>query len=270
MAPAFLITFRESLEAAVIVGILLAVLRTMGQSKRSIFIWSGAGVGIILSLIFAWVFKTFLGGFEGAAEEIYEGIMMLFAAGLITHLLFWMQKHSHQIKESLERKVTDILERKELWLLFFLACFSVLREGVETVIFLQAISLQSDSVFAFWAASVGCLAAIILAIAIFWSSKSISPKKFFQATSVFLVFVAAGLLAHAIVEFQGAGVLPTLIKPVFDLSGVLSESEGLGAILKALFGYDANPSLIALIAYGGFLFASFLLLFRNSQVQKKA
>lgn len=260
MAPTFLITFRESLEAAVIVGILLAVLRTLGQSKQSIFIWSGVGAGVILSLVFAWAFNILFGGFEGVAEEVYEGALMFFAAALITHLLFWMNQHSRTIRKTLEKKVTDILERKELWMLFLLAMFSVLREGVETVIFLQAISLQSDSAFAFWAASLGCLTAIGLAVMIFWSSKSVSPKRFFQATTVFLIFVAAGLIAHGVVEFQGAGLLPTFIKPLFDLSSVLSESEGIGAILKALFGYDANPSLIAVIAYATFLIGAFWLL----------
>lgn len=84
-------------------------------------------------------------------------------------------------------------------------------------------------------------------------------------TSYFLVFIAAGLLAHGIVEFQGAGVLPIIIKPVFDLSRVLSESEGIGAILKALFGYDANPSLIAVIAYVAFLVSSFAMLRRRAK-----
>ena len=253
MTATFLITFREGLEAAVIVGILLSTLRMLHAQKHSIFIWLGTILGIVMSLVLAWIFETFIGGFTGKAEKIYEGVLMLFAFGVITHMVFWIQKNARKIKSSLQNKVQEILERKELWALASLAFVAVVREGIETVIFLKAISVQSDGAVSIWAGLFGLVAAVVLASVIFMSSKRVSPKRFFQATTILLIFIAGGLLAHGIVELQGAQILPVFIKPLFDLSPVLSESEGIGSFLKALFGYDANPSLLAVVAYVGYL-----------------
>ena len=89
----------------------------------------------------------------------------------------------------------------------------------------------------------------MLACVIFFSTKKVPVKKLFSYMSYFLILIAAGLFGHAIVEFQGADVIPTFIKPIYDLSAILSEKEGLGAFLKAAFGYDANPSLLAVLGY---------------------
>lgn len=248
----FIITFRESLEASVIVGMLLAILQAFHIEKKSLYIWGGVVTGVIGSLIFAAIFHYFLGGFSGKAEKIYEGILMFLAAGMITHMVFWMGKRTKYLRTELKNKVENIIESKTLWMLGALSFFAVVREGIETVIFLNAIDAQSDW-WTFCIAIFGIISAIILSIGIYYGSKNIPTRKFFHISSIFLLFIAGGLIAHGIVELQGAGWLPTYIKPVFDLSGVLSEKEGIGQFLKALFGYDANPSLFALIAYGIFI-----------------
>lgn len=253
MFPAFIITFRESLEAGVIVGLMFAILRSYQALKQSHYIWIGVIAGIITSLLLAWAFNVFLGGFEGKNEKIYEGFLMLGACALITHLVFWMAKHGRLIKQKLETKMKDVLESKTLWMLSVIVFFSVIREGIETVIFFQAIDVQADGQASWIGAGLGVIIAVILSYLIYKGSAKIKLQKFFQISSLLLIFIAAGLLAHGIVEFQGAGWLPTYIKPLFDLSPILSEKEGLGALLKALFRYDANPSLIAVMAYIGYL-----------------
>ena len=246
---AFLITFREGLEAAVLVGILLSALRFFNAQKKSFVIWSGVGAGIVASFLFAWVFTVFTSGFEGVNEKVYEGILMFAAAGIIIHMVFWMKKYAANIREKLTKKVELSITNNDLWSLGALAMVSVMREGIETVIFMKALIVQSETSNAIVSGALGIIAAVSLAVIIFTGLKKLPLKKFFHFTSLFLIFVAAGLLAHGIVEFQGAKWIPTFIKPLYDLSPILSEKEGLGAILKALFGYDANPSLIAVVVY---------------------
>ncbi len=253
MSASFLITFREGLEAAVIVGILFSALRVFNDKKQNLLLWAGVLAGVVASIAFAWVFETFLGGFSGSAEKIYEGTLMLMAFGVITHMILWMNKTSKNLKKELTDKVQKAFEKKEIWFLVALAFTSVVREGIETVIFLKAISVQSSQGVSAWGASLGIIAAIGLGLAIYFGMKTFPVKKFFHVTGVLLIFIAAGLLAHGIVEFQGAEVLPTFIKPLFDLSPLLSEEKGLGSVLKAIFGYDANPSLLAVLAYGMYL-----------------
>ncbi len=249
MTAAYLITFREGLEAALIVGILLACLRALGAKDKQWYVWGGAGVGIALSLIFAWVFSTVIGGFEGKVEKIYEGVLMLGAAGLITHLVLWMRHKGKEIEAHLNKKVEQSLKQGALWTVAIVAMLSVVREGEETVIFFQALLAQAEGDVSIVAAVLGVVSAIALAVAIFWGTKKVPVGAFFQYTAYFLLLIAAGLVAHGIVELQGAGWLPTYIKPLYDLSAVLPEGAGLGAFLKAGFGYDANPSLIAVIGY---------------------
>ncbi len=249
MIASFLITFREGLEAAVIVGILLSTLRMMGAYKKEIFIWIGALSGVLMSFIFAATFEAFFGGFTGTAEKIYEGALMFIGFVVITHVIIWLRKYGRTFRKKIEKDVQKALQKKEIWIIAILAFTAVVREGIETVIFLKALSIQSEGTLSLWGGFLGLVAAVSLAGIIFLSSRNISPKKFFQVTGYLLLFIAGGLLAHSVVEFQGAGILPTVMKPVYNLESILSEKEGIGSFLKALFGYDSNPSLFAVIAY---------------------
>ena len=250
---AFLITFRESLEAGVIVGILFAMLRHFEAQKKGIYLWAGVSAGILCSIIFAWLFHVFLGGFSGKAEKIYEGILMVLASGLITHMIFWMKAQGKEMSQNFKKKIKKVLETKTLFMLTSISFFAVVREGIETVIFLNALQVQSGQSMPYIGAALGIIIAVALSFSIYYSTTKLSTKHFFKISSYFLIMVAAGLLAHGIVEFQGAGWMPIIQKPLYDLTTILPESNGIGLYLKTLFGYDANPSLIAVIAYILFL-----------------
>lgn len=254
---AFIITFRESLEAAIIVGILFAVLQSCKAEQFKKYVWAGVAAGVVLSIVFAWVFAEFFGGFSGKTEKIYEGFLMLGVAAFITHMVFWMKGQVGVFKKNISLKVEASLLTKAVLPMFLIAFFSVVREGIETVIFFQAIDIQSDTGISVLGGIIGVISAVILATVIQQLAIKISYKKFFRITGVLLIFIAAGLIAHGIVEFQGAGWLVTFKKPLFDLSAILSEKTGLGSFLKALFGYDANPSLIAVLGYVSFLTVAF-------------
>jgi len=249
----FIITFRETLEAAIIIGLIFSMLKVFWvEKKRKRYITLGIVLGIIMSFLFAIGFDKIFGWFEGKVEKVYEGILMLVACALITQFLIWTNSNFKNIGAKMKKSVQKIVTSGQLWMLSILAFASVVREWVETVIFFNALefSFANNDI---WYAVAGVIGAIIISYILFFSIQKINIAKVLKYTNVLFIVVAGWLLAHGIVEFQGAWVLPTIVKPLFDLSGILSEKEGIGAILKAAFSYDANPSLIAFVAYVAYI-----------------
>lgn len=245
----FIVTFRETLEAAIIIGLIFSMLRVFWvEKKRKRYISLGIILWIIMSFFFAGGFQYFFWAFEWKSEKIYEWFLMLLACGLITQFIIWTNSNFKNAGKHIKKTVEYIVTSKQLWMLSILAFASVVREWVETVIFLNALnfSLVSSDI---WLALGWMIAAIGVSGILFFSIQKINIAKVLRVTNMLFILIAGWLLAHGIVEFQWAGVFPTIIKPFFDLSWVLSETEGVWAILKAGFSYDANPSLIAFIAY---------------------
>lgn len=256
MIPSFIITFREVLEAALVVGIILSYLVRTRQTQYNNIVYLGVASGIVASIIGAVLFNTLAGGFSGRAEKIFEGITMLVGAFLLTTMILWMMKQK-QVAQELEHRVATQLSRTHKFGLFLLVFMAILREGIETVIFLGAASFVStnNSMFAAFA---GLIAAILLGYAIFLGSMKINIKKFFNITSILLILFAAGLVAHGMHELQEAKIMSTVIEHVWDINPtvnpdgsypLLHEKGYLGSILKSLFGYNGNPSLVEVFSY---------------------
>jgi high-affinity iron transporter len=260
MFPSFIITFREVLEMALIVGIVLSYLIKIKQTRFNNVIYVGVGAGIVASLIGAYVFQTFAGGFEGQAEELFEGITMLIGAALLTTMIFWMMKQQN-IARHLEEKVNFKLKHSARYGLFALIFVAILREGIETVIFLSAADMVSGQ-NGLLGALLGMAAAIGLGYLIFVGAKKISLQKFFTVTNILLILFAAGLVAHGIHELQETKVIPMIAEHVWDINPAVAvegvyplmhEKGTVGSIFKSLFGYNGNPSLIEVIGYLSYL-----------------
>jgi len=249
MAAALLITLRETLEASLVVGIVLAFLQRSNEGRYARWVWGGVAAGVLGSLALAWVFQRVVGGFEGRVEELYEGVTMLIAAGLITWMVLWMSRQGKRMKGHLEGRVGGHIRDNRPLGIFFLVFVSVLREGIETVIFLQAAFLQSQTAYHQLGAVLGIVLAIGASWLLFKGLKAFSLRRFFAVSSLMLLLFAAGLFAHAIHEFAEAHVIPELVEHVWNLSAVLPDDGTVGSILKGLFGYNADPSLIEVIAY---------------------
>lgn len=250
MTAATIITLRETLEASLVVGIVLSYLSLVDQRNFNRFVWMGVLAGIATSIVLAIVFTILIGGFTGRAEEITEGIMMLTAAGLISWMILWMQSQKRTIRESIERKAEGHVARNSALGLFALIFFAVLREGIETVLFLHAAYLQSGEAFGQLIGSVtGIATAIVVSILFFKFLKRSSLKLCFSITTTLLILFAAGLVAHGIHELQEAGLIPIVIEHVWDMNAVLNEKGAVGAMLKSLFGYNGNPSLLEVMGY---------------------
>ncbi len=255
MFASFLITLREGLEAALIVGIVLGVLRKMGQTDRSQAVWAGVLVAVVISVVAGLALNALGVAFEGRGEAIFEGVAMLLAASVLTWMIFWMQRQGRKIQADLEEDVRRAVAEESTWALFSLAFVAVVREGIETVLFLTAAAFSTTPGETLIGGAMGLGVAIVIGWLIFAAGKELNVRAFFRVTGLLLVLFAAGLVAHGVHELQEAALLPTVVEHVWDVNHILSEDSTVGTLLKALFGYNGNPSLIEVLGYVGYYMA---------------
>ncbi len=259
MIESFLVTSRETLEASLVVGIVLAYLnRTNNQNFRKT-VYYGIVFGILASILSAFIFTIFAVNFEGKAEQIFEGTTMLIGAILLTTMILWMMKQRHIAKEiegKVERHLTSAQPLFSHLGIFMLIFVAIIREGVETVIFMNAINYASG--INFIGGTMGIIAAIAVGYLFFVTTRKINLKRLFNISSVLLILFAAGLVAHGVHEFEEAGVVNGIVAPLFDINHILNEKGILGSFLKGLFGYNGNPSLLEVISYVSYLGVIFL------------
>ena len=141
--------------------------------------------------------------------------------------------------------------------MFALAFLAVVREGIELALFLTAATFASDARGTILGALLGLGLAVILGWGLFASTIRLNLQRFFQVTGFLLILFAAGLVAHGVHEFNEAGVIPSLIERVWNVNPILDENATLGSMLKALFGYNGNPSLTEVLAYFAYFVAIF-------------
>lgn len=249
MLASALITFREGLEAALIVGIVLGVLRKLGRAERSRPVWSGVLAAVVVSIAAGLALNALGVAFEGRAEMIFEGLAMLLAAGVLTWMIFWMQRQGRQIQAQLELDVRRAVTVGSTWALFSLAFVAVVREGIETVLFLTAAAFSATPTQTLVGGAGGLIAAMVLGWLMFAAGRRLDVRAFFRVTGALLILFAAGLVAHGVHELQEAAVLPVVVEHVWDINPVLDENGTIGTFLKALFGYNGNPSLLETVSY---------------------
>jgi len=252
MLPSYILSLREGLEAALIIGIVLGALRQMHRRDLVSAIWTGTGSAVLLSL-FSAILLTRLGlELKDPAEAIFEGITMLLAAGILTWMIFWISQRARNIKAELETGVQRASQTGK-WSLFGLAFIAVLREGVELALFLTAATFSSSAAQTILGAVLGLGTAILLGWSFFASTVRLDLRRFFQVTGFLLLLFAAGLVARGVGELIEVGWIPALIEHVWELGGVVSAESVLGETLGALFGYNVNPSLMQVLAYAVYL-----------------
>lgn len=252
MLAASLITLREGLEAALIVGIVLGYLKKIGRLDRQGFVWLGVTLALLLSLLLAVGLQLIGASLEGPAEEVFEGATMFLAVVVLTYMIFWMRYQARFIKKALEREIQVAVTAGHDWALFGISFISVFREGMETALFLTAAAFVTTQLETAWGGLLGLLVAITIGALIYATTVRLPVQRFFDVTSVLLLLFSAGLLANGIHEFQEAGILPVFIEHLWDTNFILDENSPLGQLLKALFGYNGNPSLLEVAGYLGY------------------
>jgi high-affinity iron transporter len=251
-----IIVFREVLEASLIVGILYTYLNQTNQKKSIPILWQGVIAALVASILGSFLFQKLAGGFQGQAEKLFEGFVMIIAAVILGSMIVWMAKNKN-IAEDLKDKADQALSSSKVnYGIFALAFISVFREGIETILFLYGVMMKEGSL----SISLSLLGAFIgggIGVLIFVQGKKVPLKTFFNVSSVLLIFVAAGMLAYGVHELESAGLIPNYgriwdINPVklSDGSYPLFHDKGhIGSLFKGLFGYNGDPSMIELISW---------------------
>ena len=245
---------REGVEAALIVSIILAYLAKTGNQRHFGKIWLGAGLAVAASIAVGVVLFVTIGGFEEPAEQIFEGFAMLIAAAVVTWMLFWMRRTSANIKGTLHAGVDRALVEGGIFGLAILAFTAVIREGIETALFLmgQATAAGTQASSTLVGAIIGLAIAVAIGYGLYRGARVLNLRTFFSWTGIALIFIAAGLLSHGIHEFIEAGWITFGTSTAFDISAILPhEAEPgngalgvIGSILRALVGYTSTPEWI--------------------------
>jgi high-affinity iron transporter len=263
--PSFLITFREALEAALIVTIMITYLRKIGKEDLNKYTYLGTGAALVMSMVAGVVLQVFYGGLGKVASELFEGVASLSAVVVLTSMIFWMTKHSKEIKGEMETRINQAVTQNELYGITALAFVAVAREGLETVLFLSATFAQ-DSVGTMVGAALGIAVVLGLSFALMKGTVDLEIGKFFKVTSIMMLIFGAGLAGYGVhelieagehsgMEFGFFGDKPFDINPAVNADGTyptLHEKGIVGSIFKALVGYDGNPEWLRIIVYLGY------------------
>lgn len=245
----YLIGLREGLEAALVIGILVAYL--VKSNRRALLpqVWLGIGVAIVVSFAFGAVLTLGPQGLSFEAQEAIGGTLSILAVALITWMIFWMGKTARFLKTNLENALEKAISVGK-GAIVGMALIAVGREGLETALFLWAgIQAAGSTSGPIVGATLGLATAIVLGYLIYRGAVKLNLRAFFQWTGVFLVIVAGGVLAYGIHDLQEAGILPGLHILAFDVSAQVPPSSWYGTALKGIFNFSSATTVLQAIAW---------------------
>src|SRR6185312_9589714 len=217
-----IVTLREGVEAALIIAIALAYLAKIGRSDLNRVVYAGLAAAVVLSA-------------EGGNTDRYEGWLMLLAAGFVFTMVWWMHRTARHLKRALETRIAD-LQTGGAWGLFFFIFFMVLREGVETVLMLTAITLDTAALWAWLGGIVGLLLAAGFAVAFVRGSLRIHLPRFFRITTAILLVIGAQLLLSGVHELMEAGVLPSSAREMAIVGPIVANEAFFFIVILGLAG----------------------------------
>jgi high-affinity iron transporter len=262
MFVSFIITFREALEAGLIIGIIYAYLSKINKTELSRYLFMGAAGGVFASFLLAYFVKNIEGKFKGVWEGVFEGFFGLLAAIVLTYMIFWMAKNSKMIKGEIQAKIDLSISKKKMTSMVLLSFIIIFREGVETVLFLGNLAV-TNPVDTLIGASLGIVTVGVISFLMFKGIYSFNISKFFKYTSIVMIIFATGLVGKAVFMFQSAGLLPGTII-AWDTSSFINDNSILGSTLAALVGYSAKPTVLQVIFYFAYLAVILYLWFEKS------
>jgi high-affinity iron transporter len=261
------LALREGLESALIIGIFLSLLRKINRTDLHRPLWLGVFSAGSVSILVAMIFLVLDREFEGAAEQIFESSTLLLAAAVLTWMVFWMRRQSMSMKSTLESSMSRAASLRGWTGVFGLAFFTVVREGIELALYLTAASLASNGVQILFGTIIGLLLAGLLAYLIYNTTLQLNLQRFFSITGIILIFFAAGLIAHAVAEFNEAGIIPAIISPIWNLNPLLDDTSIIGIVFSTLFGYNGTPSLTEALGYSVYMFITLFVFMKAKNFQ---
>lgn len=259
----FLIMLREGLEITLIISLIASYLKKTKREKLFIAMWEGVFFAIFLCILLGILINETIGEFPQKQQEFLEFIIAIIAVIIMTYMVFWMRNISIKIKKKLEYDINKVCNKNTKWSLILIVFLAVLREGLESVFFLLTILNQNKIINALLGAFLGIGLSIIIGLLFYYFGKYIKLFKFFKWSSIFILFIAAGIASSAIRSLHEAGLWNFLQEIVFDLSknSFFSSNTFYGTLLEGILGYRESPTISEIIVYFLYLIITLVLFF---------
>lgn len=260
MLANYLIGLREGLEAALVVTILVAYLVKTDRPHLLPRIWAGVGVAVAISLAFGAVLEFGPRELTFRAQEAIGGTLSILAVGLVTWMIFWMAEAARSLSGELRGRVDEAADGP-WWSMVLIAMLAVGREGLETALFLwsatrsgaQGTAVSESNWTPLTGAALGLATAVVLGYLLYRGAIRINLTRFFTWTGAFLIVVAAGVLAYGIHDLQEADFLPGLQSKAFDISNTMAPDSWYATLLKGIFNFQPDPTVLQVVAWLGYL-----------------
>ncbi|MER7275524.1 iron uptake transporter permease EfeU [Dactylosporangium sp. NPDC000244] len=261
MTAIYLIGLREGLEITLVVSILVAFLVKSDRKHLLRWVWTGVAVAALLSIGVAALLQAGTAYLSGPHQEMVDAIASLIAVVFVTFMIFWMRRMARQMAKELRGKLEDAIQVGP-FAVAGMAFLAVAREGLETSILFFAAAQGADTWQPIVGISLGLATSVVLGWLLYASAIRINLTKFFTWTGALLVLVAAGIFKYGVHDLQEANVLPGLNNHAFDLSNALPPTAWYAELLRGMFNFTPQPSVletIAWVAYGVPVLILFLL-----------
>lgn len=270
MTAGLLITFREGLEAFLVLGIVLSYLNKAGLKRYNKWVYAAALLGIVSAFVLAVIFQLSYNGFESGIGKLYlKLIIMGFAVAVLSYMMLWMSRNSRSVKGDVEKAVETAVTTGSIVAICLLAYSAVLREGFETVLFLGAIFGDELTIQVFYGGVLGLIISAAVTIGVFKGLRSLPLRHFFKITGILILLIAAGLLTNMVGIMQELHLMPVIIASLFDLSWFVLDTSEVGIIFKALFGYTHSPSLMQVVSYLVYFVFALTVLIRTGSPKRR-
>jgi|SRR5579871_390738 len=250
MLASLLIVFREVIEAGLIVGIVLAA--TQGVARRSLWVTSGVGAGVLGACLVAAFAERLASLFEGSGQELFNAAILLTAVAMLTWHNVWMAGHGRQIANEMRRVGAEVSAgERTLLALAIVVGVAVLREGSEVVLFLYGIAAQGglSAGAMLGGGALGLAAGAGVSALMYYGLLAIPAHRLFAVTAWLITLLAAGMASQAVLFLQQGGYFEFLTATVWDTSWLLPESGIAGRLLHTLVGYSDAPNGAQLLVY---------------------
>lgn len=253
MGASFLITLREGLEVALVLAILVAYLVKTGRRSDVAAVWKGAVTATLMCLVGGIAFNAFVGEFEGKAEQFIEGTIAILAASVLTWMVFWMRKNARGLGAELRAQIDQANSTRALATIAFVA---VLREGLETVLFLISAETASSSGSSVVVGGLlGLVVAAVLGRVVYAGGNRVNLRAFFNITGVLLILFAAGLFGKFFHEYRELFGFESgwLVDPTWTITSGAWSGGTFYDFMKGFFGWHNEAEHIRVIAYFAYL-----------------